>query len=292
MEVNNGRRNVEMKSEHIPDWTKLNLDCLFDIFSRLSIQERCVAPMLVCKTWMNVCKDPFLNSVFDLEVWFLSSIETSNRWTPKFSEKVDSILMSVAEWSEGGLKEIRVRHCTDQSLLYVADRCPNLEVLWVKHCPKVTDESMRKIALKCPKIMELDISSSYEISRECMEVLGKNCKNLQIVKKNYVYPTEVSRFESYENYMENLSIFTLGNIDAYVISRYMQHVKHLELRFSTMTDKGFASICKHCVNLEYLDLSGSRNLTMDGVINGISSLKNLKEIKKPNCTAFFYIDLF
>ncbi|EFH51919.1 hypothetical protein ARALYDRAFT_323143 [Arabidopsis lyrata subsp. lyrata] len=265
MEVNNGRRNVEMKSEHIPDWTKLNLDCLFDIFSRLSIQQRCVAPMLVCKTWMNVCKDPFLNSVFDLEGWFLSSTETSNRWTSKFSEKVDSILMSVAEWSEGGLKVIRVRHCTDQSLLYVADRCPNLEVLWVKHCPKVTDESMGKIALKCPKIMELDISSSYALTRECMGVFGKNCKNLQIVKKNYVYPTEVSR--------------------------YMQHVKHLELRFSTMTDKGFASICKHCVNLEYLDLSGSPNLTMDGVINGISILKNLKEIKKPNSTAFFFIDL-
>lgn len=170
-------------------------------------------------------------------------------------------------------------------------RCPNLEVLWVKHCPKVTDESMGKIALKCPKIMELDISSSYALTRECMGVFGKNCKNLQIVKKNYVYPTEVSRFESHENYMENLSIFTLGNIDAYVISRYMQHVRHLELRFSTMTDKGFASICKHCVNLEYLDLSGSPNLTMDGVINGISILKNLKEIKKPNSTAFFFIDL-
>lgn len=122
MEVNNGRRNAEMKSEHIPDWTKLNLDCLVDIFSRLSIEQRCVAPMLVCKTWMNVCKDPLLNSVFDLEGWFLSSTETSNRWTSKFSEKVDSILMSVAEWSEGSLKEIRVRHCTDQSLLYVADR--------------------------------------------------------------------------------------------------------------------------------------------------------------------------
>lgn len=122
MEVNNRKRNAKMGSELFPDWTELTSDCLINILSRLSMKQRWIALILVCKTWMNVCKDPSLNSVFDLEAWFLSSTETRNRWSSKFSKKIDSMLMSVVDRSQGGLKEIRVRHCTNQSLLYVAHR--------------------------------------------------------------------------------------------------------------------------------------------------------------------------
>ncbi|XP_010430958.1 PREDICTED: putative F-box/LRR-repeat protein 19 [Camelina sativa] len=237
---------------------------------------------------VDVCKDPLLNSVFDLETWFLTSTETCNRWSFEFSKKVDCMLMSVVERSKGSLKEIRVRHCTDESLLYVADRCPHLEVLWVKHCPNVTDKSMEKIALKCPKIMELDISCSYALSSGCMEMFGKNCKNLQIIKQNFTALSEVSRFESFENYMENLPIIPIGSVDPHAIRCHMQQLKHLELRFLTKTDKALASICKQCPKLEYLDLFGCQNLTMYGVINSTSTLKNLKEIKKPNFRALFF----
>ncbi|XP_010412526.1 PREDICTED: putative F-box/LRR-repeat protein 19 [Camelina sativa] len=198
-----------------PDWTELTWECLIDIFSRLSMEQRWNAPMLVCKTWMDVCNDPLLNSIFDLETWFLTS--------------TDSMLMLVVERSKGCLKEIRVRHCTDESLLHVADRCPHLEVLWVKHCPNVTDKSMEKIALKCPKIMELDTSCSYALSSGCLEMFGKNCKNLQIIKQNFTALSEVSRFESFDNYMENLPIIPIGNVDSHGIGCHMQQLKHLEV---------------------------------------------------------------
>ncbi|EOA25402.1 hypothetical protein CARUB_v10018734mg [Capsella rubella] len=285
MEVMEDITNAKRGSKLVQDWTELTWDCLINIFSRLSMEERWNGPMLVCKTWMNLCNDPLLNSVFDLETWFLSSTETCNRWSFEFSEQVDSMLMSVVDRSKGGLKEIRVRHCTDQSLLYVAERCPNLELLWVKHCPNVTVESLQMIALKCTKIMELDMSSSYAISPQCLEMFGKNCKNLQVVKRNYVSPSEVSMFESYENYMENFPTFIIGNVYVHAIQSSMHQLKHLEVRYLTMTDKALASICKKCPKLEYLDLFGCPKLTMDGVINSTSTLKNLKELKMPEFTA-------
>ncbi|KAF8089221.1 hypothetical protein N665_0513s0015, partial [Sinapis alba] len=138
-----------------PNWSELNRECLIDIVSRLSLEERCRGPMLVCKPWMYACDDPSLNSVFDLETWFKSS-RMSNLWfSYNFEQKVDSFL------HQGGLKEIRVRHCSDQSLLYASERClsvtdasitkiaascPNLEVLWLKSCLNVTDASMAKIS--------------------------------------------------------------------------------------------------------------------------------------------------
>ncbi|XP_019100165.1 PREDICTED: putative F-box/LRR-repeat protein 19 [Camelina sativa] len=125
MEVNNGEANAKMEAELVPDWTELTWECLIDIFSRLGMEQRWNAPMLVCKTWRDVCNDPLLNLVFDLETWFLTSTETCNRWSFEFSKNIDSMLMSVVERSKGCLKEIRVRHCTDESLSYVADSLKN-----------------------------------------------------------------------------------------------------------------------------------------------------------------------
>jgi len=276
-----------------PDWTELTRECLLNIFSRLSMQERWNGPMLVCKTLMNVCQDPSLNTIFDLETQFLSIPESINLWTSEFEAKVDSTLQSVVDQSQGGLIEIRVRHCTNQSISYVAERCPNLEVLWIKYSPRVTVESIRKIALNCPKLKELDIS--FEISCDCMEMVGNNCKNFEFLKRNMMDPWEVERLEHTRSvpytYLEDLSIMrtmTLGNVDVYTIVRHMRQLKHLELRFSTLTDIALDRLCKTCTSLEYLDLFGCRNLTSDGVTNSISRLKNLKDIKKPDFEALVF----
>ncbi|CAH8355679.1 unnamed protein product [Eruca vesicaria subsp. sativa] len=263
------------------DWSELTPECLLDIFSRLSTGQRWNGPMLVCKTWMNLCQDSSLNTVLDLEAEFLSSPDSFYWWSPEFEEKVDSTVRSAVDQSQGGLKEVRVRHCTDKSLSYVAERCPNLEVLWVKYSPKVTIESMRKIALNCTKLKELNISCSYEISCECIELVGKNCKNLEILKRHLMHPLEIQRVK-HCTYAQDLFLETLGDVDAFFIGKHMRHLKHLELRYTTLTDGALENLCKQCSNLEYLDLFGCERLTSDGVTNSISSLKNLKEIKKPD----------
>nr|VDC83843.1 unnamed protein product [Brassica rapa] len=83
-----------------PDWTELTQECLLDIFSRLSLEERWTGPMFVCKTWMNRCQDPSLNLVFDLETKFQSLPGSlSCWWSPEFGDKIDSVLRSVVDRS-------------------------------------------------------------------------------------------------------------------------------------------------------------------------------------------------
>lgn len=110
-------------------------------------------------------------------------------------------------------------------------------------------------------------------------MLGTYCKNLQILKLNMTDPSEVARLGNTRfvpcNYMEKPSIFSYGNLDASVIVKHVHKLKHIEFRFSSLTDKALAKMCKACSNLKYLDLFGCRNLTGDGVN---------KEIKKPTCS--------
>ncbi|CAN6985534.1 unnamed protein product, partial [Brassica rapa subsp. trilocularis] len=268
----------QMGSRVLPDWTELTPECLLDIFSRLSIGQLWNGPMLVCKTWTKLCHDPSLNITLDLEAEFLSSEDSNHWWSPEFEEKVDSTIRSVVDRSKGGLKEIRVRHCTDQSLSYVAERCPNLEVLGVTYSPKITVESMRKIASNCTKLIELDISCSYEISGYCIELVGTSCKNIHILKRNLMRPLEITRLKRQCIYVQGLSFETLGNADAQSILKYMSQ-EHLELRFSTLTDRALSKLCKQCSNLEYLDLFGCSYLTSDCITTSTSTLRNLKEIK-------------
>ncbi|KAM7265491.1 hypothetical protein ACFE04_003174 [Oxalis oulophora] len=141
-------------------WTELTQDCLINILSRLTLAQRWTGPVHVCKHWLNACKDPSLNTVFDLDI-FDSTPESTYWCTPEFERKMDVMLRSVVVWSCGNdvhspISVIRTRFCSDFSINLVADRCPNLEVLAIKSSQNVTDVSMTNIAYKCPKITELD----------------------------------------------------------------------------------------------------------------------------------------
>ncbi|KAI3965556.1 hypothetical protein MKX01_010513 [Papaver californicum] len=175
-----------------PNWAELTYECLTNILSRLSLEERWIGPMFVCKSWIHACKDPCFFSVVDLE-----------------SRKIDSLLISVVNWSGGiNIQEIRIRHCSDQSLSFVAQRCTNLQVLSIKSCPNVSNASIEKIASHCPVLAELDISYCYEISHASLE-----------------------------------------NVEAAAIGKFMPNLEHLELRFSKLTVHGLTAISKGCVKL-------------------------------------------
>ncbi|CAN8273394.1 unnamed protein product [Cochlearia groenlandica] len=264
------------------DWAEMTRECLVDIFSRLSHEQRWLGPMLVCKTWMYTCHDPSLNTILDLETRFLSFPESIKWWNQEFEDKVDHFLRSVVDWSQGGLRQIRVRHCTDQSLSYAAERCPKLEVLWIKSCPNITDASMTKLASNCPNLKEVDISYTYRISHESLSLLGRNCSNLVTLKRNLLprlgpnVPTIVAPLD----YIPTFPRY--GNIEANMIGRHMPSLKHLEIQFSTLTSKGLLSICEGCPNLEHLDLCGCISLRNTEVTVCIRSLKNLIELTRPD----------
>ncbi|KAH0917084.1 hypothetical protein HID58_024744 [Brassica napus] len=178
MNDNNEGNKEAIGSGLLRDWSELNKECLIDIVSRLSMEERWRGPMLVCKPWMYACDDPSLNSVFDLDTWFEGS-RISNLWfSYEFEQKVDSFLRCPS------LEVLCLKSClsvTDASISKIAVSCPNLDVLWIQSCLNVTDASMAKIASSCPKLRELDISHSIEISQKALKMIERSCENVKII---------------------------------------------------------------------------------------------------------------
>ncbi|KAL8145263.1 F-box protein SKIP1 [Apium graveolens] len=282
-----GDKNGETSTDSATrsDWSELTHECLVNILTRLTFEDRWKGTMLVCKSWLYANKEPCLNSVFDLQSNFDSVTESPRWWDPGFENKIDNMLRSVVGWADGCVAQIRASHCSDRALNLVAQRCPNLQVLCIKSCPNVTDETMAKIASGCPELRELDISYCYEVSYKTLELIGKNCPNLRILKRNLMNWLDPSQHAGIVPNEYLNACPQDGDTEAAAIAKYMPHLLHLEIRFSKLSARGLLLISQGCSNLEFLDLSGCANVTSRDIANASSQLKNLKDIKKPN----FYI---
>ncbi|KAK9715595.1 hypothetical protein RND81_06G175700 [Saponaria officinalis] len=265
-------------------WAELTQECLLNILTRLPLEDLWKGAMAVCKPWMEACKDPSLHKLLDLERFFESSTESTQWWSPEFGRKIDGILKSVVDWSAGSLLEIRLRHCSDHSLVYAAQRCPKLQVLSIKSSQSVSDASMVAVAENCPMLKELDISFCHEISHKSLALVGKNCPNLKILKRNFMNWLDPSQHRGIvpSEYLDALP--QDGDSEAAAISKFMPGLEVLEIRFSKLTGKGLTMISEGCLNLQYLDVYGCANLTSRDISNASSSSKTLT-INKPN----FYI---
>ncbi|KAI3954273.1 hypothetical protein MKW98_018097 [Papaver atlanticum] len=274
-------KNHEEDETRNPNWAELTSKYLTNILSRLSLEERWTGPMFVCKSWIHACKDPCFFSVVDLESIFYSKTESSLWWSPEFERKIDSLLIFVVNWSGGiNIKEIRIRHCSDQSLSFVAQRCPNLQVLSIKCSPNVNNASIGKIASHCPMLTELDIGYCYEISHESLELIGSNCPNLKILKRYLLNSSQHVGIVPNE-YLNACP--QDGNVEVSAIGKFMPNLEHLEIRFSKLTVHALATISEGCVKLEYWDLCGCANLTSRDIENASTNLKNMKRLEIPPC---------
>lgn len=277
----------EEKTGSLPvcNWAELTQLCLVNIFSRLSIEDRWLGAMFVCKLWLQACKDPNLNSVLDLETYFIESVSesaSSRYWNVEFERKIDSMVRSVVIWSDRSLSVVRVRHCSDRSIGLIAERSPNLQVLSIQCCPHVTNETMSKIASGCPLLRELDISFCYHISHKSLALIGQHCPNLRILRRNLMTRFNSSQQDRFvpREYLDTCP--QDGDSEAAAIGKFIPQLMQLELRFSKLTNKGLALISEGCVNLEHLDLFGCTNLTSRGIADASSNLKQLKTLKKPH----------
>uniref|UniRef100_A0A7N0V7J9 F-box domain-containing protein n=1 Tax=Kalanchoe fedtschenkoi TaxID=63787 RepID=A0A7N0V7J9_KALFE len=267
------------------DWSELTHECLTNVLARLSVSDRWLGAMFVCKPWLRACKDPSLNRSLDLGPWFDSPRESPLWWQPEFERRIDAMVRNVVKWGEGDVVEIRVRHCSDRSVAFVAERCPNLQVLSIKSSPHVSDASMEKVALSCRSLKELDISSCYEISHESLLLIGKSCPNLKTLRRNFVNWADSSEHARVvpKEYLDACP--QDGNSEAAAIGKYMPGLEHLELKFSKLTAQGLIMISAGCTELQYLDLVGCLNLTSRDITNAMEKLNKLRKVEKPN----FYI---
>ena len=145
------QEETDAESVLISDWAELTHECLINIISRLTFEDRWTGPMLVCKPWLNACKD-------------LSFNHAGQRFL--FCDAVSRFYIFAS--------------------IYIFDfqffaRCPNLQVLSIKSCPHVSDASIEQIAYHCGNLKQLDISYCYEISHESLVLIGRNCPNLTVL---------------------------------------------------------------------------------------------------------------
>ncbi|XP_078433660.1 SKP1 interacting partner 1 [Wolffia australiana] len=271
------------------DWSEMTAACLTNVFLRLSLEDLWKGAMRVCRSWRDAARDPSLFSSFDMEPFFLAhggaTSDASAWWTPEFRRRTDSMLRSAAQWSGGSTREVRVRHCSDESLLLAAERLPNLEILSIRSSPNVTDSCMAKVASLCPNLRELDVSFCYEISSKSLLLIGQSCPNLTTLKRNFLNWLDPSQHAGIipAEYLDACP--QDGDEEAAAIAKSMIKLRHLELRFSKLTVRGLALISEGCPELESMDLFGCANLTSRGIEQASSKLKNLTALVKPN----FYI---
>ncbi|KAM1034084.1 hypothetical protein PS1_037817 [Malus domestica] len=59
METTNSEETV---TEYVSDWADLTQERLINILGRLTPEQRWIGLMLVCKSWLSMCKELYLNS--------------------------------------------------------------------------------------------------------------------------------------------------------------------------------------------------------------------------------------
>ncbi|XP_073004265.1 F-box protein SKIP1 [Typha latifolia] len=271
------------------DWSEMTAVCLVNVFRRLTLEDRWRGAMLSCRSWLDAACDPSLFSAFDLEPAFdaagVGRPDAAAWWTPAFQSRVDGMLQLAAERSSGGLREVRIRHCSDDALCFAAERSPDLRTISVRSSQSISDISIFKIAICCPMLMELDISNCYEVSYKSLELIGQNCPNLTILRRNLLNWLDPSQHAGIvpDDYLRACP--QDGDREASTIAKFMPKLKHLELRFSKLSINGLLLISEGCQDLELLDLFGCANLTSRGIEQASANLKKLQTLVRPN----FYI---
>ncbi|GLJ48127.1 hypothetical protein SUGI_1016180 [Cryptomeria japonica] len=264
------------------NWSDLTEQALVDIFSRLNLGERWNRASPVCKSWFKASRDPFLWHVVDFEQYFGRTRENAFWWTVEFQKKIDRMVKIAVDCGGGNLRELHVRHCSDESIAYMAQRCPNIQRLSIKTCQNVTDTSVCQIASGCYKIEELDISYCYNISHASLEKIGANCKYLTTLKRNMLNSLDPSEHrDAIPTEYINMAPLS-GDDEATVFAKYMPNLKHLEIKFSKLSPKGLRILVDGCPNLEHLDLFGCLNLRSRELDEVTANAKNLKVLIKPN----------
>jgi F-box/leucine-rich repeat protein 2/20 len=118
---------VEPAPEEERDWSEMTPVCLAEAFSRLALEDLWRGAMACCRSWRDAARSrPGLFAALDLEPGFAESTpgaEAAAWWTPAFQRRVDAMLRSTATLAAGELREVRVRHCSDEGLAFAAERC-------------------------------------------------------------------------------------------------------------------------------------------------------------------------
>nr|XP_006627020.1 PREDICTED: F-box/LRR-repeat protein 17 [Lepisosteus oculatus] len=228
----------------MPSINHLPASILLNVFSHLSVRERCLSASLVCKYWYDLCldfqfwKQIDLSGLQQVKDDLLIKIASRRQNVTEINisdcrNVLDYGICSLASQCTGLLKytAYRCKQLSDLSLITIAAHCPLLQKVHVGNQDKLTDEALKKLGERCSELRDVHFGQCYNLTDEGMIALAKGCPKLQRI--------------------------------------YMQENK-------LVTDKSVKAFAEHCPELQFVGFMGC-SVTSQGVIH-LTRLKNLSSL--------------
>ena len=138
---------------------------------------------------------------------------------------------------------------SNQSLVYIANNCPNLQDIDLCSCPFITDFGVSYLANKCKLLQHVDLAST-EISDETLKAFGEHCDQIT-----------------------NLNLFNCCVTDTGIssVSKKCSKIKMLDLSNTCVTDMGLLDVATSCFELQELQMQ-----QQNAVLTDVSMSKLLK----------------
>uniref|UniRef100_A0A671PQ26 F-box and leucine-rich repeat protein 17 n=1 Tax=Sinocyclocheilus anshuiensis TaxID=1608454 RepID=A0A671PQ26_9TELE len=204
------------------------------VFSHLSVKERCLGASLVCKYWRDLC--------LDFQFW--KQIDLSGLQQVK-----DDLLVKIASRRQN-VTEINISDCRnvqDHGVCSLASNCPGLIKYTAYRCKQLSDVSLCTVAIHCPLLQKVHAGNQDKLTDHALKLLGEHCKELKDVHFGQCYS------------ISDEGLVALAQGCSKLQRIYMQENK-------LVTDKSVQAFAENCPDLQFVGFMGC-SVTSQGVIH-------------------------
>ncbi|XP_010907847.1 F-box protein SKIP19 [Elaeis guineensis] len=251
------------------NWAELPRDVLLLIFQKIGAIEILMAAQWVCRPWRQLSHEPQLWRCIDM----LYHADLFNQID------MESMAREAVDRSNGQVEEFYGEYFGSDALLrYIADRTSHLKCLRLISCYDISDEGLIEMAKRFPQLEELELSHCSQFSEKLFESIGEAWSQLKRLRLN--------------NRWWNLPHMEHDDNEAVAIAKNMHELHHLQLFANRLTNVGLQAILDNCPHLESLDIRQCFHINMDGTLRAkCARIKTLRLPNDPTNDYEFCADI-
>ncbi|KAL0363610.1 UNVERIFIED_CONTAM: F-box protein SKIP19 [Sesamum calycinum] len=156
-----------ISSEVTPPWLELPREMTTTILQKLGAIEILTTAEKVCTTWRSLCQEAAMWQSIDMR-------NEGNLWEMPYD--LEKMCRHAVDRSQGQLIDINIEYFgSDELLLYISQRCPQLRRLRLVLCYGVTGEGVAEAVKNLPLLEELHLYYTY-IDNEAIEAVVFQCQ--------------------------------------------------------------------------------------------------------------------
>lgn len=177
------------------------------------------------------------------------------------------------------IKALNLSSCediSDDSVIYIASNCPNLQEINLSKCMNVTDKSTCLLLVKCTNLTKLILYNCNKITDATVEQITKlpqlalNLKEIDISSCQNVTDDGLQALVRHCPYLQVLFLeecsFSENGMIAMATDNYCFNLHTLKVAYCKgVTDKSLERIAKGCPNIKSIDLSYCTNISVSGI---------------------------